>query len=453
MAELSNADRCALEMDSALIEKYLFAGQPYRRYPPAKRYSAGFTPGDALRQLRLRGESRGAAPLTLEVNVPFCDAGCHTCASVPAVTGDRARAAEYAAYLEREIVTQRGALCRDQQVAELRWVGGTPTFVGIEELARLMHVLREYFEFLPDAECAVELDPRAVSAHAVTRLGALGFNRLELGVQDFDAAVQQQIGRVQSLEDTSRAVVAARDAGIRYVSVALMYGLPGQSAQSIARTLDTALRLQPDGVELQRYVHLPQTHPAQRRIDAAALPARDETNRMLARAVTELGAAGYAYRSTGWFVRAAGLQAAEQALQAPGARRDLLGFGAAAVSTVGNACSQNHGDLAKYFASIERGALPVSRGLHLDADALLRRYVIEQLADGFELRYGDFSQRHGVGFDVYFTPEREPLAALAAERVIELAPKGLRVTPQGKLVAHAVCRVFDRDAGAAGVAI
>ena len=453
LAEVSFTKGPALVVDPGLLEKYQFSGPRYTSYPTADRFRAEFRAGDALRALAARAASAAPGPLSIYVHLPFCDTVCYYCACNKVVTRDHSRAAEYLSYLEREIVTQRGAIGRDDEVAQLHWGGGTPTFLSVEEMSRLMSLLRGYFTLRADGEFSIEVDPRRVAPQTLEALGAMGFNRLSIGVQDFDPVVQRKVNRNQSVEETARAMVAARASGFRSVSLDLIYGLPAQSAQTVARTLETVLSLRPDRIALYNYAHLPHLFKPQRRIEAAELPPPEEKIRILTLAIDELTRAGYVYIGMDHFALPEDDLAQAQARGAlqrnfqgysTHARCDLLAFGVSAISAVGDTYCQNHRTLEEYYGSLERGELPVFRGHRLDADDLVRRETIQQIACHFRLSYGEFLARHGVSFDSYFSQERETLAGLERDGMIERDDAGLRVTPRGRLLVRVVCMAFDR---------
>lgn len=453
MSELALAASRSLVVDPALLEKYQFSGPRYSWYPTADRFGPQFRPLDLLRQLAKRGEEGGQNPVSVYVHLPFCDTVCYYCARDKVVTREHSRVAEYLGYLEREFATQRGALGCDEEVAQLHWGGGTPTFLSIEEMGRLMDLLRRYFLLLPGGEYSIEIDPRRIAAGTIEHLGSLGFNRLSLGVQDFDPEVQKKVNRVQSFNETARAVNAARSNGFQSVGFDLIYGLPAQSAQSVSRTLETALRLRPDRIALYNYAHLPALFIPQRRIDAAELPSPEEKICILSSAIDELMAAGYVYIGMDHFALPEDELAQTQGRGGPQrsshgysahAHCDLLAFGVSAIAAVGDTYSQNHRTLEEYYACLERGELPVFRGHRLDADDVLRREIIQRLTCDFRVSFEDLNARFGIDFHDYFAEERAVLAELEDDGLIETMRDGITVTARGRLLVRVVCMAFDR---------
>lgn len=438
-------------VDAGLLAKYDLSGPRYTSYPTADRFAGEFRPIDAVRELARRAERGG--PVSLYVHLPFCDTICFYCACNKVVTRDKGRSAEYLGYLEREIATQRGALGRDEEVAQLHWGGGAPTFLSTEEMTRLMESLRRYFVLLPDGEYSIKVDPRRIPAGTIEHLGTLGFNRLSIGVQDFEPAVQRKINRIQSVEETRRAVDAARGSGFRSVNFDLIYGLPAQSAGSAERTLERVLQMRPDRIALYNYAHLPRVFMPQRRINEAELPAPEEKIRILGLAIERLTGAGYVYIGMDHFALPEDDLAQAQARgglhrnfqgYSTHARCDMLSFGTSAIAAVGDTYFQNWRTLEEYYASLERGELPVFRGHRLSADDLARREVIQDLACRFRLSFSELGERLDFDARSYFSAEREKLAELERDGLIESNGEVIVVTARGRLLVRAVCMAFDR---------
>jgi oxygen-independent coproporphyrinogen-3 oxidase len=450
MNETQAAATCVPVVDAGLLAKYDLSGPRYTSYPTADRFTADYRPLDALQELARRAERGG--PVSLYVHLPFCDTVCYYCACNKVVTRDKSRAAEYLNHLEREIATQRGALGHDAQVAQLHWGGGTPTFLSDEEMARLMGALRRYFEIGPDSEVSVEVDPRRVAPGTVAQLAALGFNRMSIGVQDFDPGVQRKVNRVQSVAETQAIVEAARQNGFRSVNFDLIYGLPTQNLRSVERTLDRVLAMRPERIALYNYAHLPHLFMPQRRIDVAELPAPDEKIRILSLAIERLTLAGYRYIGMDHFALPdddLALAQARGSLQrnfqgySTHARCDLLSFGVSAIAAVGDSYCQNWRTLEAYYASLERGELPVFRGYRMSADDLVRREAIQELACRFRLDLGAFGERMGIDARAYFAAELLQLAELERDGLVESRDGMIRVTARGRLLVRVVCMAFD----------
>jgi oxygen-independent coproporphyrinogen-3 oxidase len=451
-----SADAAAgLPFDAGLIARLNQAGPRYTSYPTADRFSADFGFGnflEALAALRMRGARR---PLSLYIHIPFCDSICYYCACNKVVTRDRSRAQTYLGYLKQEITMQGKLFAGMNRVEQLHVGGGTPTYLSDRQMAELMDHLRQQFDFADDTagEYSIEIDPRTVSRERVRVLRGQGFNRLSLGVQDFDAGVQAAVNRIQPEALTLDAIAAAREAGFRSVSIDLIYGLPRQSLATMERTLAKVVAADPDRIALYNYAHLPHLFKPQRRIANAELPDSAARLAMLALCIARLTAAGYVYIGMDHFARPDDELAVAQRqgrLQrnfqgySTRAETDLVACGVSAISAVGAVYSQNEKDLDSYYARLDEGRLPVARGIRLDSDDLLRRIIIQMLMCHFELSVDAVEEASSVDFFTYFAPELGRLAALEEDGLLSIGERWISVTPRGRLVIRNICMVFDR---------
>ncbi|MET3229325.1 UNVERIFIED_ORG: oxygen-independent coproporphyrinogen III oxidase [Burkholderia sp. 1263] len=284
-----------IEISETLIRRFDNLGPRYTSYPTADRFTSDFDERSYRTYLGERAEAASNPPLSIYVHLPFCESLCYFCACNKIITRDHGRAAEYLRYLGREMDLVVPHLGRDRRTQQLHLGGGTPTFFSLAELAQLMDMLRGHFDFAPEAELGVEIDPRSVDGATLSALAALGFNRTSFGVQDFDPAVQQAVNRIQPLGMVEKALAASRDAGFQSVNVDLIYGLPRQSLASFNSTLDHIIRLSPDRIALYNYAHLPQRFKAQRLIVDSELPSAEERLGIFALSTRRLLEAGYVY--------------------------------------------------------------------------------------------------------------------------------------------------------------
>lgn len=442
----------AILFNSELIRKYDKAGPRYTSYPTAAQFHEGFGVDDYSALARAGAAGR---PLSLYFHIPFCDTVCYYCACNKVVTRNRARAAPYLARLEREIALQGALFDRARPVVQLHWGGGTPTFLSAAEMRRLMAVAAEHFQLLSDdsGEYSIEIDPREADAATITLLRELGFNRLSIGVQDFDPEVQRAVNRLQSREVTLAAFEAARREGFHSISVDLIYGLPHQTVARFARTLEAIIAADPDRIAVFNYAHLPELFKTQRQIDAAALPSPAEKLAILESVIATLTAAGYLYIGMDHFAKPADELALAQRAgtlyrnfqgYSTHADCDLIGLGATAIGLVGDSYSQNLRGLEEYCARLDTGRLAVFRGVLLDADDRLRREVITQLICHFKLDFGMIAARYGVDCKLYFARELEELEDMQADGLLRLSAAGVEVLPAGRLLIRNICMVFDR---------
>ena len=442
-----------LVIDPVLIRKYDVSGPRYTSYPTADRFVEAFGEAQLRQWLCKRNIGGISQPLSAYVHIPFCNTICYYCACNKVITRDRTKSAKYIKYLEKELAMVRPLLGADRKLCQLHWGGGTPTFLAHDEMRELMASLDATFERAADAEVSLEVDPRRVAAGTMEFLAGLGFNRVSIGVQDFDAAVQQAVHRIQSEEVTRRVIEEARASGFRSVNLDLIYGLPKQTLDSFNRTLDKVLALEPDRIALYSYAHLPKAFKPQRRIAEADLPSAEGKLQIMTLAIGRLTRAGYLYIGMDHFARPGDELAVAQSqgrlqrnFQGYSTRpeSDMLGFGVSAIGRVGPCYYQNAKRLDDYYAALDAGRLPVVRGIELTPDDLVRRAVIQALSCHFRVSIESIELAHLLDFRSYFSNELNDLRRLAAEGLVELAPDWIVVTPKGRLLVRAICMVFDR---------
>ena len=444
-----------LKFDPDLIRRYDKSGPRYTSYPTAVQFHAGFTAADYRAQATATNETAAPRPLSLYFHIPFCDTVCFYCACNKVVTKDRKRASPYLGRLHREIALQGELFDRSRTVEQLHWGGGTPTFISHEEMQELMNVTREHFRLRDDdgGEYGIEVDPREVRSETLEVLRRLGFNRLSMGVQDFDPVVQKAVNRIQSEAETFAVLERARALGFRSINMDLIYGLPHQTVESFARTLSKIIDAGPDRLSVFNYAHLPELFKPQRRIAAADLPSPQAKLDILQMTIEHLTAAGYVYIGMDHFARPDDELAVAQRKgtlyrnfqgYSTHAECDLVGLGVTAIGMVGDCYSQNQRTLETYYAPLDAGHLPVMRGVALDADDRLRRAVIMQLICHFTLDFAAIERAHGIRFLDYFAAELAELRTMQQDGLLDVDLASIRVRPAGKLLIRNICMVFDR---------
>jgi oxygen-independent coproporphyrinogen-3 oxidase len=450
-----------LVIDPVLIRKHDVSGPRYTSYPTADRFVEAFGEGSLRHRLEARARfgnhgGRGE-PLSLYLHLPFCDTVCYYCGCNKVVTRDHGRAAKYINYLGREMALAGGVLSETREArprySQLHWGGGTPTFLSGEEMRALTGRIDAQFERAPGAELSLEVDPRRVEPGRMALLAGLGFNRLSVGVQDFDAKVQQAVHRIQSEAETRRVIDEARAHGFRSINLDLIYGLPFQTLDSFNATLDKVLDISPERIALYSYAHLPAVFKPQRRIQQADLPTPEIKLQILTLAIGRLTRAGYVFIGMDHFARpddeltvAQGQGRLQRNFQGYSTRAgtDMLGFGVSAIGAVGPSYYQNAKTLTGYYEALDAGRLPVWRGIELTADDLLRRAVIQALICNFRLSIESIEVSWLIQFQKYFAEEMQDLQRMADDGLVELQPDWIVVTPKGRLLVRSVCMVFDR---------
>lgn len=439
--------------DLELIKRYDKSGPRYTSYPTAVQFHDGF--GEAEYKRHAAASNAAGGPLSLYFHIPFCDTVCFYCGCNKVATKDRSRAAPYLQRVHRELEMQSALFDSDRMVDQLHWGGGTPTFISHDEMRALMTKTRECFKLHDDdsGEYSIEIDPREVQSDTIALLREIGFNRMSLGVQDFDEKVQVAVNRVQSDAQTLGALEAAKREGFKSVSMDLIYGLPHQSVESFERTLDRAIAIDADRLTVFNYAHLPEIFKPQRRINEADLPEPQVKLDILQMSIEKLTNAGYVYIGMDHFAKPDDELAVAQRDgtlyrnfqgYSTHSECDLVALGATSISMVGDSYAQNLKGLDEYYAAIDADKLAIFRGVDLDKDDKLRRDVITSLICHFELEKSAIEQAHGVNFNDYFANELKDLQGMQADGLLTLEAGRIEVQPAGKLLIRNICMVFDR---------
>lgn len=443
-----------IEFDADLLRRHDVNGPRYTSYPTAVQFDTGFGAPEYQEVARASNDDPLPTPLSLYLHIPFCTSPCFYCACTRIITRDPMKAQFYLMRLNREIDLQAKLFDRDRVVQQLHFGGGTPTFLSMTEMADLMQRLDDRFNLRgdPAREVSIEIDPRTVDGEKIEQLASLGFNRLSFGVQDFDHRVQQAVNRIQSVEDTLAVIEASRRNGIQSINLDLIYGLPHQTPEGFGRTLDIVTAARPERLAVYSYAHMPRMFKAQRQLDESALPTAETKLALLQLAIEKLSAAGYVYIGMDHFAlpedelvvaqREGSLQRNFQGYSTR-ADCDMIGFGMSSIGKVGNTYSQNHKELARYYAALDSGLLPVVRGIRLSRDDLLRRDIIQQLMCQAELDITAIEQKWNLDFRQYFSAAIPQLESLATDGLIAFSDKRISVLPAGRLLIRIVAMCFD----------
>ena len=438
-----------------LLSRFDVPGPRYTSFPTADRFVEAFTTDDYVQALTQRrtGLAARSRPLSLYVHIPFCESLCYYCACNKIITKHHEKAASYLSYLSREVDLHTQYIGQGQTISQLHLGGGSPTFLRDDELRELMAMLRRNFTLAPGGEYSIEIDPRTVDSARLDTLAELGFNRLSFGVQDFDPAVQKAVHRVQPAEQVFALIDAARKRGFDSINIDLIYGLPRQTPESFARTLEQVNQLRPDRIALYAYAHLPERFKPQRRIDAQTLPNAAAKVAMLSRSLVSFLSAGYVYVGMDHFAlpddalaiakRQGRLHRNFQGYSTQ-PDCDMIGLGVSSIGRVGATYSQNAKTLEEYCDLIDQGRLPVVRGLALSRDDLVRRAVIMSLMCQGQVLFESIDLAYLVDCRNYFTRELEDLQSLVEQGLVTVDDTGIQVTAQGWFFVRAVAMVFDR---------
>jgi oxygen-independent coproporphyrinogen-3 oxidase len=449
-----------------LLERYNTHGPRYTSYPTAPMWSDAFDePVYRAAIQETNAPEAPATPLSLYVHLPFCESRCLFCGCNVVITRQKERSEAYLDYLFKEMRETARLMNTQRSVVQLHWGGGTPTYLSPDQMTRLFRFQQETFSIAETAEIAIEVDPRVTTPEQIELLRTLGFNRISLGVQDFDPKVQETIHRVQPMEMTEAMIRQCRDLGFESLNLDLIYGLPYQTVETFQRTVEEVIRMSPDRIALYNYAHVPWMAPHQAHMPESALPSGPEKLRIFQHAIHRLTEAGYVYIGMDHFAKPEDeLTRAQQAgnlhrnfmgytVQTAGqtagqAGSDLYGFGVSAISGLHGHYAQNQRTITDYYAALDADRLPTMRGIALSAEDRLRRTVINQILC---LGRVDFQEIEGAfalpSFTAHFADALEKLAGPMADHLMRLEEKGLYLTPLGRILSRNIAMAFDAYLG------
>jgi len=441
-----------LVFNNDLIKKYDKSGPRYTSYPTAIQFTEEFGEEDYYQQVKLSNERN--TPLSLYFHIPFCDTICYYCGCNKIVTKNRNHAQPYLEAVYKELAMQGELFKATRIVNQLHWGGGTPTFISHDQMTELMQQTRKHFTLLDDdsGEYSIELDPREVTTASVNLLRKLGFNRISLGVQDFNPKVQQAVNRIQSYKETRDVILAARKNEFHSISLDLIYGLPFQTVASFNETVDKVLELEPDRLSIFNYAHLPEMFKTQRQINSADLPSAEDKLAILQQVTNKLIDAGYEYIGMDHFAKPTDELAIAQKERklyrnfqgySTNSDCDLVALGITSIGKVADSYSQNIKTIKEYTEVIDSGKLPIYRGVALTQDDVLRREVINQLICHFELNFKRIENEFDINFSDYFADELKQIKDMQADSLLDLSNESILVLPEGKLLIRNICMVFD----------
>jgi oxygen-independent coproporphyrinogen-3 oxidase len=439
----------AINLD--LVRKYNQPGPRYTSYPPATRFAPSFAKEVFLKRIRENNE-KNTGNLSLYFHLPFCRSLCWYCGCTTIITTQQKKSASYLKLIDAEMQIMRGRLNPERKVVQLHFGGGTPTFLLPDELRELGWMIRRRFNIAPDAEFGVEIDPRRLTLDHIKALREIGVNRVSLGVQDHNPEVQLAIHRIQPREVTAQAIEWARQASIQMVNIDLIYGLPHQTQESFARTLDEIVELKPDRLAVFSYAHVPWIKPSQKILETENLPSAEMKLQLLKLTIEKLTASGFDYIGMDHFAKpddeltlAQKNKTLQRNFQGYSTRgnTDIYSFGISSISQAADAYWQNYKELDAYSEALARGEAPIERGYVLTEDDIVRRKTIMRLMCDLELDYATLSEQTGVDATVYFASEIASLADLEADGLVQRNASGLKITSQGRLFIRNVAMRFD----------
>jgi len=441
-----------LNITEEILERYNVPGPRYTSYPTAPEWVDDFGPSDFEATLRQSNETLPARPLSLYMHLPFCDALCLFCGCNTVTQRDHAAAAPYLKKLQGEIEALSSLIENDRQVVQFHWGGGTPTYFSAEQLEELFLFTKGRFLLARDAEIGVEIDPRVTREDHLRTLRRLGFNRVSMGIQDFNPLVQKTVRRIQPYEETKATFELCRDLKYESVNVDLIYGLPYQTPESFADSVDKVLEFSPDRIAMFSYAHVPWMKKQQGAL-SKHIPLGMDKYRIFRTGIERFTEAGYQYIGMDHFARpddelclAQKNRTLHRNFQGytTKAGADLLGMGVSSISDVGRTYAQNRRDLKEYYAAVDGGSLPTMRGMRLNDDDVLRRAVISRLLCHCVLSMTEIENEFGIRFGEYFSEELTRMESLQKDGLVRMDRDEISVTTLGRIFIRNVGMVFDR---------
>jgi oxygen-independent coproporphyrinogen-3 oxidase len=435
--------------DVDLINKYNRSGPRYTSYPTANNFSE-LSLQDYQQQSALSNQRKTS--ISLYCHIPFCNTVCYYCGCNKFVTKDKSMAEPYIEALFKEVDMQSPLFDKGRLVEQMHFGGGTPTFLSGEQIIRLSNKLQQSFNFSTDGEYSIEIDPRGIDESLIESLAIARFNRISLGVQDFDLEVQKAINRVQSFEQTKAVIGLSRENGFKSISIDLIYGLPRQSEDTFKRTLERVQELRPERISLFNYAHLPELFKPQRRINIEELPSPSEKLDIFQHSLEYLIGLGYVYIGMDHFALPNDPLAIAQSEgnlyrnfqgYSTHSECDIIGLGLSSIGQVADSFSQNEKNLEKYYQALESGQLPIVKGLIINQDDKIRRELIMELICHFEVSISSLEQRYSINFKNYFANSLEKLDEMQNDGLVVLTNDSIKVMDKGKLLVRNICMIFD----------
>ncbi|MHB8520099.1 MAG: oxygen-independent coproporphyrinogen III oxidase [Limisphaerales bacterium] len=439
-----------LEVNLELIKKYNVPGPRYTSYPPATQFTESVS-REALREC-IRQNNETPRDLSVYFHLPFCEALCWFCGCTTVITTQHDQSTAYLAHLAKELALLAPMLHPERRVVQLHFGGGTPTFFRPHELRALGELIHQHFTFAPDIEAGAEIDPRHCTRDHLAALREVGFNRASIGVQDNNPDVQKAVHRIQPREMTAEVVGWIRDTGFQSLNIDLIYGLPYQTVDSFAQTLEEILQLDPDRLAIFSYAHVPWIRPAQKILERDALPSAEVKLELLKLTIEKLTSEGYRYVGMDHFAKETDELAVAQAqktlqrnFQGYSTRggADIYAFGMSSISQTDSAYWQNLKELPAYYAALDQGQLPQAKGYVMNDDDKLRRRTIMRLMCDLSLDFDAMSRDLGINFSEYFDRELASLDDLGADGLLRRTEKALFVTDAGRLLIRNIAMRFD----------
>ena len=438
-------------IDFDVLKRFNQQGPRYTSYPTAPMFTTDFTADDFRNEVVATNEDNDR-PLSLYLHFPFCAKLCYFCGCTMRVTHDRKLISQYNDYIKREVAIIAPRVSRNRKVVQMHWGGGTPSYLLPEEIREIGDYIKERFTFDPDIEASVEIDPRNMVRDHIEAFADAGFNRTSFGVQDFNLQVQQAINRVQSEDITRQVVIWAREFGFQSINLDLIYGLPYQTLDTFAETVDKVVDISPERIAVFNYAHVPWLKKHQAVMNQDAMPSPDQRLAILEMTSKKLADAGYEYIGMDHFAKPTDELAIAQKEgtlyrnfqgYSTKAGADLYAFGMSAISQFENIYAQNNKDFKEYYAAVDAGRPATRVGYRMTADDHIRKEVIMQLMCDLELDKRQIEKKFGINFEEYFRHDIPKLDQFIGEGLLTNDADKIRVLGSGILIIRNIAMCFD----------
>lgn len=439
-------------IDVKLINKYDKPGPRYTSYPTAPQFTEGFTASNLLEEIKSTNLGNNLKDISLYFHLPFCDTLCYFCGCNMIVTRNRDRISKYLEYLEKEIDIYSDLINPSRKIKQLHWGGGTPTHLTPDEIRNLASVIKQKFNFDDNAEASCEIDPRELSFEHLLALRNSGFNRISMGVQDFNPLVQKTVNRIQPEELTFKVISWIKDLKFSSFNLDLMYGLPHQTVDSFGDSIKKIIELEPDRVALFNYAHVPWMKKHMELINVEDIPNPAEKLAILEMSINELTSAGYVFIGMDHFAKPSdelAIALKEKRLYrnfqgySTHSELDLFALGITSISQIGKTYSQNVKTENEYFNCLDTGILPVLKGYSLNEDDMCRKKVIMKLMCDFELDFSKIENEFKINFEDYFSKNLENLSEMINDNLLKIENRKIIITEKGRLLIRNIAMNFD----------
>ncbi|MBX2990162.1 MAG: oxygen-independent coproporphyrinogen III oxidase [Bacteroidetes bacterium] len=447
------------QVDIGLLKKYDTPGPRYTSYPTAPLFSTSFTAEDYRQEILDTNTDDVTSDISLYFHFPFCDTLCYFCGCTMMVTRDRNRIAEYLRYLKKEIDMIAPLLGRNRKVTQIHWGGGTPTHLSPEELLDIGEYIKAKFNVDPEVEMSVEIDPRELTQKHLGTLRHIGFNRMSMGVQDFDERVQKAVNRIQPEELSLQVLKWAEALDFHSINLDLIYGLPFQTVESFEKTVKKVLHFSPDRIAVFNYAHVPWMKKHQQLIHPEDLPTPEQKLDILKMTIELLASHGYEYIGMDHFAKPTdelSVAQKEKTLYrnfqgySTKSGADLYGFGMSSISHFQNIYAQNEKTLQEYYKAIDSGRLATHVGYKMTEDDHVRKYVIMRLMCDLELTIPAVEEKFGIDFNEYFGSSISQLGRFVDDGLVEISSDKITIVGAGRLLLRNIAMCFDAYIDAIG---